>query len=141
VKIVTILEIFAAIFVGLTQLTGLDEVEHDFTEILGFRNAPTGQHLERHRPEFLQCVLPDAFHQFLAGYVSLGALFRFLKHLDGVVEPLTDENIGLHVITGIILTDLLDGFDKRCFAHNLSSGLRVICFLGLRKQFANRWPF
>jgi len=70
----------------------------------------------------LQRVFADALEQFLAGDVAeLVFLRRLARYLVRVIERLTQEEIGLPVVTQVLGGNLFDGFLETRGLHIISN--------------------
>src|SRR5262245_46946061 len=95
-EVIDVLEILAGVVLGPAHQFRLDEVEDDVAEVDGLPDAPDLEDHDGQGPELLQGEILDAFQQLAAADVAL-----LLELLDGVVERLVDETIGVDVIPPI----------------------------------------
>ena len=71
-KIIHVVEIFAAIGVRFLHQADFDQVVDDFAEVAGDVHSPTVKHDARHQPKLLQRELPNRLAQLLARQVRIG---------------------------------------------------------------------
>ncbi len=116
-KIVTVSEVAPIISFGFSQKAGFDHIEDNFAEVAAVLNTPFNENGRGHGAELLEGKLPDAFEQFLAGYVAeLPAIFLDDEFL-GKIEGLADEQIRLAGIPRVIGENRLERFIKIYLLH------------------------
>src|ERR1017187_3560384 len=117
VKIIAMLKVRAAVFVGFCQPLHLDHVKDDFAEVLAGMNPPFFEHRHGHRPELLQRILADAAQQFLARDMANPATGVFADGLLGMVQRFADEQIGVAMVARVFGPHLHKCLFETDFVH------------------------
>src|SRR5690606_21439430 len=102
VEVVDALEILEGILIALAHEAALDHGEDDAAEVVGAGDAPAVEHEAGEHAEAVDGVVSQADAELLAVDVLVGpAAVGAVDHVDGVLEPFTDEEEGgLGVVRG-----------------------------------------
>jgi tetratricopeptide (TPR) repeat protein len=118
VKRVSAPEIVDGVRFRLSENADRNQIEDHLAEVVAAADAPILKDRRHHRAELLQRVETDAFEELLAGDVAGWAAFAGLfALLDGVVERIAEEMIGVAFVARILLADDIEGFTKIKFLH------------------------
>ena len=115
-------EILAAIGVLFAEHLFFDQVKDHIADVLALAHAPFVHQRGRHRPELLQGKIPEARKQFGAADVPDLARIAIRHPLEGEIQRVLEEKIGVRVKTFVAFEDR----NHRLFElHRLHAGQRA----------------
>src|SRR5271163_384827 len=112
-KIERSIKIFHRIGLRLSENACADQIEYHLSYITRRLHAPVFKDRHDHRPELLQCELPDSFQQFAGVDVRTRLGLSSFPLFDREFEGFLEKDVRFFCVPWILSDDLIDNFVKR----------------------------
>ena len=108
IEIVDLGKVLPAVILGFAKDVIFDKIENDIPKVAAAADPPAVEHGLGQRPILIEGKGADPVQKFRPGHMlglfrTLGLLF--LQLLDGAIQGLANESVGLAVKTAVLLTD------------------------------------
>ena len=118
-EVIPAAEILFAIFVRFAKLAALHQVEDDLADIIRTLEPPGGEYGQGHGSILLKGIHPDALEQLGRRHMAHLAPCRLLVHTHGKIKRLTDEVVGVGLISGVLATNGVNDLGELFLVHNI----------------------